>query len=829
MMRGAFPPGSGTGDRVVTVCIWGAGLCGFTLGCAAAAAGTNVLFVEPDVDRAQRISRRLVPFEPFPDTPMPAGLWDRMRITNPQDDIRAELHVLCVPTERDRRAHKGDLMGAMHELLSRCASTPELEIVLESTVESAWIDEIYAMAQASPFGRKLGDTFHLGCSPRRDVYFQPDKSVTKVAKVLGGDSERILATMHRFYAPISPRLVVASDAKHAAASKVVENVLRLQSIVVANHLAAAFPGMNVAELFDLAGTKWNVDTYYASLGVGGYCIPVAPSYLPAGGNTAVPSRAELAGTGHEQLGIQLLEELIESWPAGRALLLGVADTPNRHSHVSESSRRAHALLRSRGWAVAALDPFVQEDSLREFEAIESSFPFGLRDYDLVVVLTAHEFVKRLSDEELAASLRSPSAVIDTCSCWIARVFPSLIDYRRLGDRRRPIRPADNVRGGNVYAEVRQSLGRAGLSRDELTKASRRLLDVKRDYLELRDRSGRTLTLEEAEERVGRLLDVGVHEWSEEDLDLAGSIILLGLAWIRLEQVDMKASLPNTAGALRSLYADYLRACGLPGDPLAADMVHIAFELRSLRAGCAASHFRIAHIDGSTWFRRELVVRKTGTIAFCKPRRVRDTADAVALLTDALKACCNDPGIAADYAVLLAPRGSNLHQPWAMTREDFLAFVEPGDRYHPFAGNQPRDLTLIRKATLAHHSAKKARMAKKYEARYSADSEVGLADDLGDLGIYFNETAHHKGHQVSGVSSSMRALLPIEIGRSGRQLRVEGLTDIRVNRMSTAIEDRFLPQQFERFYAHAIHIRDLLAECLAQDDLLPAMLGSWRHE
>src|ERR1700682_3905151 len=107
--------------------------------------------------------------------------------------------------------------------------------------------------------------------------------------------------------------------------------------------------------------------------------------------------------------------------------------------------------------------------------------------------------------------------------------------------------------------------------------------------------------------------------------------------------------------------------------------------------------------------------------------------------------------------------------------------------------------MIQKAMLAHHAAKKARNASAYLSKYGPHAKPSLSDDLGELGMYYNESAHHKGHILCGVRSAMRFLTPIEMNMSAGQLRVEGLTDFRLTRVSDAEEDRYRPEQFPRFY------------------------------
>src|SRR5262249_30358298 len=132
-----------------------------------------------------------------------------------------------------------------------------------------------------------------------------------------------------------------------------------------------------------------------------------------------------------------------------------------------------------------------------------------------------------------------------------------------------------------------------------------------------------------------------------------------------------------------------------------------------------------------------------------------------------------------------------------------------------------------KAVYAHHSTKKARLAKKYRARYGPDSPASLADDLGDLGIYFNEHRHHKGHVVAGICSAMRRLMAVEIQRPTERLEIQGLTDVRVSRANGSEARHFAVGQFPRFYHYAGFLRTVLVAGYESGIVLSPMIGKWR--
>jgi hypothetical protein len=158
----------------------------------------------------------------------------------------------------------------------------------------------------------------------------------------------------------------------------------------------------------------------------------------------------------------------------------------------------------------------------------------------------------------------------------------------------------------------------------------------------------------------------------------------------------------------------------------------------------------------------------------------------------------------------------------MTREDFLAHVIFNDDFVDGTCEGVGAREIIEKAMLAHHAAKKAKIARKYRALYGANTAASLGDNLGDLGIFYNETAHHKGHKVSGISTALRVLTAIDVRTGRNSWRVEGLTDFRVTRVSNLPEHRFTVSQLPLCSAYGEWVRAVLEESFSRGVILPVL-------
>ena len=109
-------------------------------------------------------------------------------------------------------------------------------------------------------------------------------------------------------------------------------------------------------------------------------------------------------------------------------------------------------------------------------------------------------------------------------------------------------------------------------------------------------------------------------------------------------------------------------------------------------------------------------------------------------------------------------------------------------------------------------------------RYGPESRASLEDDLGALGIYYNESAHHRGHQITGIQSALRHLMAIDVARGGATLRIEGLTDFRLTRTTAGEAARFSTSLFPRFLAYGRTVGALVETAFSSGVVLRPVLG-----
>ena len=202
-------------------------------------------------------------------------------VTDPVALAQADFIVVAVPTPVDE-AHQPDfapLIGSSQSVgrnLKRGAT-----VVFESTVYPGATEEVCIPIIEKESGLKWKQDFFVGYSPERINPGDKERTLTKIVKVVSGDTPETLERVKDMYGSIiTAGVYPASCIKVAEAAKVIENTQRDLNIALMNELAIIFDriGIDTMEVLNAAGTKWNFLPFRPGL-VGGHCIGVDPYYL----------------------------------------------------------------------------------------------------------------------------------------------------------------------------------------------------------------------------------------------------------------------------------------------------------------------------------------------------------------------------------------------------------------------------------------------------------------------------------------------------------------------------------------------------------------------
>ena len=404
------------------VAIVGAGYVGVPLAYAFAEVGKNVLLVDIDPERVERLNRGESYIEDIPsETLKPHVEAGRITATTDYDELReadAILIALPTPLSRQREPDLRILISASEEIAKRLR--PGHLVVLESTTYPGTTREQVLPVLEAGSGLRAGNDFHLAFSPERVDPGRDDWTTKTVPKVVGGIDLASTDAAAAFYAGAIDTVHRVSSPEAAELTKLLENIFRSVNIALVNELAQLCDrmGIDVWEVVEAAATKpFGFMSFKPGPGLGGHCIPIDPFYLTWKAREYGFSTEfiELAGKVNESMPwfcrsvvSQALNHSLQlSLSGSRILVLGVAYKPNIADTRESPAIKLIGLLQAAGADVSYHDPHVP--SFRENGLEMSSSPLDPASYDCVVVVTDHsgiDYDQLVEDSRLVVDLRN---------------------------------------------------------------------------------------------------------------------------------------------------------------------------------------------------------------------------------------------------------------------------------------------------------------------------------------------------------------------------------------------------------------------------------------
>ncbi len=241
---------------------------------------TRVIGFDIALDKVEKCKQGVDPSKELPDEEMAAAVHAEYT-ADPSQLVEADIIIIAVPTPVDdaHRPDFGPLIGA-----SRSAGQHMKKgaiVVYESTVYPGATEEVCIPVLEQASGMKWKEGFFVGYSPERINPGDREHTLTRVVKVVAGDTPETLEKVAQLYELIvKPGVHRTTSIKAAEACKVIENTQRDLNIALMNELAIIFDkiGIDTLEVLEAAGTKWNFLNFRPGL-VGGHCIGVDPYYL----------------------------------------------------------------------------------------------------------------------------------------------------------------------------------------------------------------------------------------------------------------------------------------------------------------------------------------------------------------------------------------------------------------------------------------------------------------------------------------------------------------------------------------------------------------------
>jgi UDP-N-acetyl-D-galactosamine dehydrogenase len=342
---------------------------------------------------------------------------------DPKMLAEADMIVVAVPTPVDE-AHIPDFTPLIGSSTSVGRHMKKgVVVVYESTVYPGATEEVCIPILEKESGMKWKQDFFVGYSPERINPGDKEHTLTKILKIVSGDTPETLDKVAKLYETIIiPGVHRASSIKTAEAAKVIENTQRDLNISLMNELAIIFDKMNIdtSEVLEAAGTKWNFLRFKPGL-VGGHCIGVDPYYLT--------HKAEMLGYNpqvilagrriNDGMGKFIAEQTIKHMIAcgsyikgAKVNVLGLTFKENcgdlRNSKVIDIINE----LRTYGVEIHVTDPQATSDEAEHEYGVKLVAWDDLPRADAIVAAVAHREYAALTMEDFGKKLVKGGAFID---------------------------------------------------------------------------------------------------------------------------------------------------------------------------------------------------------------------------------------------------------------------------------------------------------------------------------------------------------------------------------------------------------------------------------
>jgi UDP-N-acetyl-D-glucosamine dehydrogenase len=411
---------NGRPERVVIV---GQGYVGLSLALRAVEVGFEVVGIEIDPARVDRLQRCESYIEDITDKQLTAcrdtGRYSAS--SEPEDCAGFDIAVVTVPTPLSDGfpdlSFIEDSARALARFLRRGAT-----VILESTTYPGTTTELLRPILEEGSGLSAGTDFKLGYSPERIDPGNPTWGLVNTPKVVSGIDAASLVAVRAFYDRICERTVPVSNPKVAELAKLLENTFRHVNIALVNELAMFAQALDadVWEAIDAASTKpFGFMRFHPGPGVGGHCLPIDPSYLSWKVRSTIGESfrfIDLANDINDHMPDYVVRRLMLALNdrglavrGSRILVLGLAYKRNTADAREAPAIAVAERLAALGADVRAADPHVRDVTIDAAVTRVEATPEEAAAADAVVLVTDHDRF------DLDAIVAAAPYVLDTCN------------------------------------------------------------------------------------------------------------------------------------------------------------------------------------------------------------------------------------------------------------------------------------------------------------------------------------------------------------------------------------------------------------------------------
>lgn len=199
---------------------------------------------------------------------------------NLNDLKKANIFIICLPTPvNNKNLPDLSILKSGSKIVAKNLKKNSI-VIYESTVYPTATENICLPILKKYSNLEYKKDFNIGYSPERINPGDKNHTLTKITKVVSGDTKTTAIIIKKLYQLIIKKVYVAKSIQVAESAKIIENTQRDLNIALMNELSIIFNkmGINTKDVLNAASTKWNFVNFKPGL-VGGHCIGVDPYYL----------------------------------------------------------------------------------------------------------------------------------------------------------------------------------------------------------------------------------------------------------------------------------------------------------------------------------------------------------------------------------------------------------------------------------------------------------------------------------------------------------------------------------------------------------------------
>ena len=309
--------------------------------------------------------------------------------SNILDHAASSIFIIAVPTPLDDN-HKPDLkyLKKACELIAKVVKSNDL-IINEST---CYIGTLRDLVKPIIYNLSGIEDIDYVVAPERIDPGNETWSVYNTPRVIAGLTDQATRRAVDFYSDFCSAIKSVSKPEVAEAAKLLENTFRQVNIGLINEFSEIASKFNFSahEAIIAAATKpFGFMPFYPSIGVGGHCIPVDPSYLAfsaesVGIEAKFINLANLTNSSMPKIIAERIKILLDGNLSGKKIqIAGIAYKPNISDIRESPALDLINELKLLGASVSWHDPFVANYNNEQSSELNVNINLGL-------IITPHD-------------------------------------------------------------------------------------------------------------------------------------------------------------------------------------------------------------------------------------------------------------------------------------------------------------------------------------------------------------------------------------------------------------------------------------------------------